>query len=29
MGNTGIKFANLMRTITYLHGGAFIALQDL
>lgn len=29
MGNTGIKFANLMRTVTYLHGGAFIALQDL
>jgi hypothetical protein len=28
-GNTGIKFANLMRTVTYLHGGAFIALQDL
>ena len=29
MGNTGIRFANLMRTVTYLHGGAFIALQDL
>lgn len=29
MGNTGLKFANLMRTITYQHGGAFIALQDL
>ena len=29
MGNTGLKFANLMRTITYLHGGTFIALQDL
>lgn len=29
MGNTGLKFANLMRTITYIHGGAFIALQDL
>ena len=29
MGNTGLKFANLMRTVTYLHGGAFIALQDL
>jgi hypothetical protein len=29
MGNTGLRFANLMRTITYLHGGAFIALQDL
>jgi hypothetical protein len=29
MGQTGVKFANLMRTITYQHGGAFIALQDL
>jgi hypothetical protein len=29
MGNTGLKFANLMRTVTYMHGGAFIALQDL
>jgi len=29
MGNTGVKFANLMREITYRHGGAFIALQDL
>ena len=29
MGNTGLKFANLMRTVTYIHGGAFIALQDL
>jgi hypothetical protein len=29
MGNTGLKYANLMRTVTYLHGGAFIALQDL
>ena len=29
MGNTGIRFANLMRTVCYLHGGAFIALQDL
>ena len=29
MGNTGLKFANLMRTICYLHGGTFIALQDL
>lgn len=28
-GNTSIKFANLMRTVTYIHGGAFIALQDL
>jgi hypothetical protein len=29
MGNTGMRFANLMRTVTYIHGGAFIALQDL
>lgn len=29
MANTGLRFANLMRTVTYLHGGAFIALQDL
>lgn len=29
MGNTGLRFSNLMRTVTYLHGGAFIALQDL
>ena len=29
MGQTGVKYANLMRTVTYLHGGAFIALQDL
>ncbi len=29
MGNTGLRFANLMRIVTYLHGGAFIALQDL
>jgi len=29
MGQTGVKFANLMRTVTYLHGGTFIALQDL
>ena len=29
MGNTGVKFANLMREITYQHGGAFIAVQDL
>lgn len=29
MGNTGLRFANLMRTVTYQHGGAFIALQDL
>ena len=24
-----LRFANLMRTVTYQHGGAFIALQDL
>jgi hypothetical protein len=24
-----VKFANLMREITYQHGGAFIAVQDL
>ena len=29
MGNTGVKFANLMREVTYRHGGAFIAVQDL
>ena len=29
MGNTGVKLANLMREITYQHGGAFIALRDL
>ena len=29
MGNTGLRFANLLRTVCYLHGGAFIALQDL
>lgn len=29
MGNTGVKFANLMREIAYRHGGAFIAVQDL
>ena len=29
MGNTGLKFANLMREVCYRHGGAFIALQDL
>lgn len=29
MGNTGVKYANLMREATYQHGGAFIALQDI
>jgi hypothetical protein len=29
MGNTGVKYANLMREITYQHGGAFIALREV
>jgi len=29
MGNTGVKLANLMREVTYQHGGAFIALEDI
>ena len=29
MGNTGLRFANLMREVCFEHGGAFIALQDL
>jgi hypothetical protein len=29
MSNTGVKFANLMREVTFQHGGAFIALQDV
>lgn len=29
MGNTGVKFANLMREVTHQHGGAFIALQEI
>jgi hypothetical protein len=29
MANTGLRYANLMRELTYEHGGAFIALQDL
>jgi hypothetical protein len=29
MGNTGLRFANLMRILTYEHGGSFIALPDL
>jgi len=29
MGNTGVKLANLMRQVTYQHGGAFIALEDI
>ncbi len=28
MGQTGLKFANLMRELTYDHGGAFIAVND-
>lgn len=27
LGQSGLKFANLMRELTYAHGGAFIALQ--
>jgi hypothetical protein len=29
MGNTGLRLANLMREVCYIHGGTFIALQDL
>jgi hypothetical protein len=29
MGNTGVKLANLMREVTYQHGGACIALEDI
>jgi hypothetical protein len=29
MDNTGVKYANLMRELTYQHGGAFIALQEI
>jgi beta-lactamase regulating signal transducer with metallopeptidase domain len=29
MGNTGLRFANLMRVLTYEHGGSFIGLPDL
>ena len=29
MGNTGLRYANLMREVCYIHGGTFIALQDL
>ncbi len=29
MDNTGVKYSNLMRELTYQHGGAFIALQDI
>lgn len=27
-GETGVKFANLMREVSYAHGGAFVALQQ-
>jgi hypothetical protein len=29
MGNTGVKYANLMREVAYQHGGAFIALREI
>jgi hypothetical protein len=29
MGNTGLRFANLMRTIAHDHGGSFVALPEL
>ncbi|MGH7957165.1 MAG: hypothetical protein ACREH8_09145 [Opitutaceae bacterium] len=29
MGNTGLRFANLMRLLTYEHDGSFIALPEL
>jgi len=29
MGNTGVKYANLMREVAFQHDGAFIALQDI
>jgi beta-lactamase regulating signal transducer with metallopeptidase domain len=29
MGNTGLRFANLMRLLTYEHDGSFVALADL
>lgn len=29
MANTGVKYANLMRELTYQHDGAFIALQEI
>ena len=28
MGQSGLKFANLMREVTYRHGGAFIVVID-
>ena len=29
MGNTGLRFANLMRQLTHEHGGSFVALPEL
>lgn len=29
MGNTGLRFANLMRQLTHEHGGSFVAFPDL
>lgn len=29
MGNTGVKYANLMREVAFQHGGAFIALPEV
>ncbi|RXK54738.1 hypothetical protein ESB00_02250 [Oleiharenicola lentus] len=29
MGNTGVKYANLMREVCFQHGGAFIALREI
>lgn len=29
MGNTGVKYANLLREVCYQHGGAFIALREI
>jgi hypothetical protein len=29
MGNTGLRFANLMRQLTNEHDGSFVALPDL
>ena len=29
MGNTGLRYSNLMREICFRNGGTFIALQDL
>lgn len=29
MGNTGVKYANLLREVCHQHGGAFIALREI